>query len=95
MTAVATAHPTMGRNIVKAAVGVLALAAVSGGLYEGAGMVARHYQQPSTHAVSYASQQDVNRTLRGAWHKPATAGDFRAGASISTPDVVSVVVVLP
>lgn len=95
MTAVTTAHPTMGRNIIKAAAGALVLAAAAGGLYEGAGMVARHYQAPTGTAVSYASQAQVNRTLRGAWHTPATAGDFRADASIQTHDVVSVVVVLP
>ena len=95
MTALATGHPTMGRNILKAAAGVLVLAAAAGGLYEGAQAVTRHYQQPDTHAVSYATQADVTRTLRGAWHTPATAGDFRPGAPIQTPDVVSVVVVVP
>ena len=95
MTAVATAHPTMGRNIAKAAAGVLLLAAAAGGLYEGAGALMRHYTEPdTTHAVSYATRAQVKHTLSGAWHTPATAGDFRADASIQTPDVVSVVQVV-
>lgn len=64
------------------------------GLYEGAGMLMHRLNAPHT-TVSYATADAVNKMLAGAWHTPATAGDFRATADISHGNVVSVVKIVP
>lgn len=85
--------PHRARAVAKMAATAAVLTIAAGGLYSGAGALTRHYQAPTSH-VSYADQATIDRTLRLAWHSPATAGDFRSAASISTPDVVSVVSVV-
>lgn len=69
------------------------LAGAAGGLYEGAQAVVRHYSAPTSN-VSYADTDVVARTVQGAWHTPATMGDFIPTANIQTADVVSVVKVV-
>lgn len=91
------AAPTMAaptHALRKAAVFVAALAATSAGVYAGTTALASHATQPDT-TVSYATPDAIARTIQGANHTPATAGDFIDAASISTPDVVSVIVAVP
>ena len=90
-TTLAAAHPMPMHHIIrKTVIGVILLAAASAGLYEGAQAVTAHFQQPTSN-VSYANEDTIARTIQGANHSPAAAGDFIDAASISTPDVVSVV----
>lgn len=93
-TTIAQAHPmpahTARKAVVRVAAGVAVLAAVSAGIVKAEGVMLHHVNQPTT-TVSYADQSTIARTLAGAWHTPATAGDFRPTASIQTADVVSVV----
>lgn len=97
MTALAvTSHPhTVRATITKAATGTVLLAAAAAGVYAGAHTIGQYLTRPNTtHQVSYATTDAVTRTLTGAWHTPARLGSFRDAASISTPDVVSVVQVV-
>lgn len=94
MTSIPAAHPmpahTALKAVIKVAAGIALMAAASTGVYEGAQAITRHMSAPAP-AVSYASQSTIARTLAGAWHTPATAGDFIDAASIQTADVVSAV----
>lgn len=91
-----TVTPTAPRRLIRAALLYLAaLTLACCGLWKGTELLYRHLNQPSTDNTSYASQQDVQHLLRGAWHTPATAGDFRSSARISDADVISRVTVLP
>lgn len=74
----------------KAAIFVAGLTIASAGMYAGAHALTAHANAPTT-TVSYATQDAITRTLHGANHTPATAGDFIDAASIQTADVVSVV----
>lgn len=94
MTSIPAAHPVpqSKHGAVKAMAAAAIFAGACFGVYHGAQAITSHYQRPDiTHAVSYADRATIDATLTGAWHTPATAGDFRADASIQTPDVVSVV----
>lgn len=98
MTALALAsHPhTVRTTITKAATGTVLLAAAAAGVYAGAHPIGQHLTRPdTTYAVSYADRATIDATLAGAWHTPATAGDFRADADITGGNVVSVVQVVP
>lgn len=91
------AHPVphSKHGAVKAMTAAAIFAGACFGVYHGAQAITSHYQRPdTTHAVSYADRATIDATLSGAWHTPATAGDFIDAASISTPDVVSVVKVV-
>ncbi|MGN6413754.1 hypothetical protein [Flexivirga sp.] len=97
MTALAVAsHPhTVRATIAKAAAGTVLLAAAAAGVYVGAHAIGERLTRSDTsHAVSYADRAIIDARLAGAWHTPATAGDFRPTADIRTPDVVSVVQVV-
>lgn len=93
-TSIPAAHPMAShqarRTALRAVIGMTVLAGAAGGLYEGAQAVVRHYSAPTSN-VSYADTDVVARTVEGAWHTPATMGDFRPAADISGGNVVSVV----
>lgn len=78
------------RAALKAVAGMTIFTGAAAGLYDGAQAAVRHLNAPQP-AVSYADSGTIARTLRQAWHTPATAGDFRPSASIADGDVVSVV----
>lgn len=84
------------RRIVRWSLTAVAVVVLPVGAYFGPSAAAHAFADHTTpERVSYATQDTIDRTIAGAWHTPAQAGDFIPAVALEDGHVESAVVVVP